>query len=158
MMKIKIGKIEVDQNLNPIIFLVLMIFSLLLFLMFSINLVSTYIETKDYVKVDSVVTSIGHKHVPNTNEVDSVYHYAELEYVYNGKTYHCNKTLHMAMFYPKINSKMKIYIDPDVPTRFRDTWIVSVDIAGCIISLIFSLAMLHGYIIRRKQNRNEAVL
>ena len=156
MMKIKMGKVQVNQNLNPIIFLVLMIFSLLLFLMFSINLVSTYIETKDYVKVDSVVTSIGHKHVPNTNEVDSVYHYAELEYVYNGRTYHCNKTLHMAMFYPKINSKMRIYIDPDVPTRFRDTWIIGVDIVACSISLIFALVMIKCYQIRKKQNKNKS--
>ena len=150
MFKIKMKKVEVNQNLTPIIFLLLMIFSFLLFLIFSINLISNYIEIKDYVKVDSVVTNVEHKPVPNTSEVESFEYFADLQYEYNGKTYQCKKRLHIAVFYPKINSKMTIYINPKEPTKFRDTWIISIDIVGCIVSLIFALAMIHGYIIRKK--------
>ena len=146
MMKIKMGKMEVDKNIKPWIFLILMLFSFLFFIMFSIDVVSIYIDTKDYVKVEATVIDIGYEHVPNITEGDSVDHYAVLQYEYNGKTYHCQKLLHMIMFYPKINSKTKIYIDPNVPTNFRNTWQIGNDILGAVLGLVFTIAMIKCYI------------
>ena len=48
---IKVGKMQVNNNINPKIFLILCIFSCILFFIFGASTIINFIKTKDYVKI-----------------------------------------------------------------------------------------------------------
>ena len=146
---IEVGKVKVNENIKKNVFLLCIIFSFCMFLMFSINLASLYIETKDYVEIQAVVTDVGVGYY-HSSDGQSTYYYADLEYNYNGEHYSYKQRLHMFIFYPKINSKVNIYINPNLPTEVRDTWIVPIDIGGILFSLIFNILTIKAYLIRRR--------
>ncbi len=148
---IKIGKIKVNEKLGPNVFLACILLSFIIFLIFSINLASIFIKTKNYIKIKSIVTDVGYYTVHSS---DNTYHYADVEYDYNGTHYHYRKTLHIFIFYPKIKSKINLYINPKMPTEVRDTWLTTIDIFVVIFSLIFHLFAIKFYLIRRKLNCN----
>lgn len=56
----KIGKMQVNQDISPKIFLILFIFSLILLLIFGGQTINIFIKTKDYVKVCAKITEIGY--------------------------------------------------------------------------------------------------
>ena len=148
---IKVGKVYINQKLNPNVFLVCILFSFIMLLVFGVNLISIFIKTKDYVKVESIVTNVGH-HEVYSSDGDGSYGYADLEYYYKGTRYQYRKTLHIFIFYPKVKSKVNIYINPNFPTEVRDSWIVNIDILMTIFFLIFHIIMIKAYLFRRNIN------
>ncbi len=145
---VKIGKITVNKNLNKNVFLVCILLSFIIFLIFSIHLASIIIKTKDYIKIQSIVTDVGYYQTPSPDGF-TTYHYADLEYDYNNTHYHYRKKLHISIFYPKVNSKENLYINPDSPLEVRDTWLITIDIFLIIFSLIFHVFAIKFYLIRR---------
>ncbi len=147
---IKMGKIEVNNKIPLKVFLFCILFSFGLFLIFGGYLISEFIKTKDYIKISSTVKNVGHYQVRNSDDF-STYYYADLVYDYNGKSYEYRKTLHMFLFYPKVNSKVTIYIDPNSPTLVRNTWVTSLGVIIIIFLLIFHFGMIKAYLVRKKQ-------
>ena len=149
MFKIKVGKIQVNQSLNPKDFLFIGYFAFLLFLLFSGFFLSEFLKTKDYVKIDAVVTKIDSK--TSSSADDSVSYYADLDYKYNGQNYHYRKTLRTFILRPKVNSKIKIYIDPISPSRVRDTGLIGICIVASLFFLLFFIVMIKCYFVRKEE-------
>lgn len=145
---IKIGKIMVNKKVNTNVFLVCILLSFIIFLIFSINFASIIIKTKDYIKVQSIITDVGYSELPSSDGL-TTYHYADLEYDYKNTHYHYRKKLHLFIFYPKVNSKENLYINPNSPLEVRDTWLTTIDAVVVIFSLMFHIFAIKFYLIRR---------
>ena len=146
---IKVGEIQVNKNLNPKIIIILIIASFLMFLFFSISIISIFVGTKDYIKVNATVIDVGHDKVPSSGR-ETISYYANLEYEYGGKKYQHKQTLYMFISYPEINSKVNIYIDPQSPSNVRNTSIIPIEVIVILISLIFNIAMIKIYLKLKK--------
>lgn len=144
---IKIGKLQVNNNLDHKIFLILFIFSFVLFLIFGGYSLTNYIKTKDYVKVKATITEIGyHKHY----ESDSYSNYIKLEYEYDNNNYN-NEQRVVFRFNKKVGNKITIYVDPMNPVEVSDNYLTRLNSIISIFAIIFNLFCIKAYRIRKNQ-------
>ena len=81
---IKVGKLQVNNNVNPKFFLILYIFSFILLIIFGGFTITNFIKTKDYVKIEATITEVGYHHHYDS---DSYSDYIKLEYKYDNNNY-----------------------------------------------------------------------
>ena len=144
---VKVGKAEVNREVKPIVYLICVLFSFALFSMFFINLIYQFISTINYVKVKATVVDVGNYYDGGSSSIN---YYADLDYSYKGKNYTYKSNRNIFIFYPKINSKMNLYINPSNPSQVRNSWLVNLDIFASITMLIIHIFLIKAYILRKK--------
>lgn len=147
---IKIGKLQVNNNLNPKTFLILYIFSLLLFVIFGGFTITNFIKTKDYVKVEATIIEVGyHRHYDS----DSYSDYIKLQYEYDNNNYNNEQRIAFRAN-KKVGNKTTIYVNPLNPAEVRDNYLTRLNIVISSIIIIFNLFCIKAYRIRK--NGGEA--
>ena len=134
-------KMQVNKNINPQVFLVLIFFSLILFAIFFGSLVKMLIATKDYVKTTAEINYIG--------RTKDSYNYVTVSYKYNNEEYTTNQIV-LLKHTKKIGNKYKIYINPENPNETRDNRPFYINILMSIFLLFMHISMIILYVLRKK--------
>ena len=145
---IKVGKMQVNNNLNPKIFLILYIFSFVLLVIFGGFTITNFIRTKDYVKVEARIVDVGYNlHY----ESDSYSNYIKLEYEYDNNNYN-NEQRVVFRINKKIGNKITIYVNPINPVEVRDNYLTKLSVVISVFIIIFNLFCINAYRIRKNNN------
>ena len=144
---IKIGKLQVNNNINPKTFLLLYIISFILLVIFGTYTITNFIKTKDYVKIEATITEVGyHQHY----ESDSYSNYIQLEYQYNNN-YYKNEQRVAFRGNKKVGNKTTIYINPLNPIEVRDNYLTKLNIVIGIVIIIFNVFCIKAYKTRKRE-------
>lgn len=143
---IKVGKMQVNNNITPKIFLILCIFSCILFFIFGASTIINFIKTKDYVKVEATIIQVGyHHHYDSASNSD----YIKLEYRYGNNKYN-NEQRVSFRGNKKVGTKTAIYVNPLNPIEVRDNYLTKLNIVITIVIIIFNLFCIKAYKIRKE--------
>jgi len=143
---IKVGKLQINNNLNPKFFLILYIFSFILLVIFGGFTITNFIKTKEYVKVQATITEVGYHHHLG---YDSYSDYIKLEYQYDDNKYN-NEQRVAFRGNKKVGEKINIYVNPSNPIEARDNYLTRINIIISIVIIIFNLFCIKAYRIRKK--------
>ena len=144
---IKVGKLQVNEKVSSKVFLILIFFSLLLLIIFGKSFISTFINTKDYVKVDATITDVSYE--ITYEDGSNTYNYVKLKYVYNNNTYE-NKQRVTFRFNKKVGNKIKIYVNPSNANEVRNNFNFRINIVMSVFALVIHIFMIKFYMVRRK--------
>ena len=144
---IKVGKLQINEKVSSKVFLILIFFSLLLLIIFGRSFISTFINTKDYVKVDATITDVSYD--ITYEDGGNTYSYVKLKYEYNNNTYE-NKQRVAFRFDKKVGNKVKIYINPSDANEVRDNFNYRLSIILSLVMLVIHIFMIKFYVVRRK--------
>lgn len=140
---------QVNNNINQKTFLILIIFSLILFLIFGGYTINNFVKTKDYVKVYASITEVGYDVIPNGSGDSSYENYIKVSYTYNNNFY-TNKQRVAFRFNKKEGDNIKIYVNPKNPIEIRDNYITRICITVSLIIVLFNIFCIRAYIIRKR--------
>ncbi len=143
---IKIGKLQVNNNLNPKTFLILYIFSLLLFVIFGGFTITNFIKTKDYVKVEATIIEVAYHYHYDSNSYSD---YIKLEYEYDNNNYNNEQRIAFRAN-KKVGNKTTIYVNPLNPAEVRDNYLTRLNIVISSIIIIFNLFCIKAYRMRKE--------
>ena len=144
---IKVGKLQVNNNINPKTFLILYIISFILLVIFGTYTITNFIKTKDYVKIEATITEVGyHQHY----ESDSYSNYIQLEYQYNNN-YYKNEQRVAFRGNKKVGNKTTIYINQLNPIEVRDNYLTKLNIVIGIVIIIFNVFCIMAYKTRKRE-------
>lgn len=147
-------KIKVNQDISPKTFLMLIIFSLILFLILGGYTINIFIKTRDYVKVYASITEVSRRDYATkggSSTVDNYANYIKLRYTYNNGRY-TNEQRVLFRFNKKEGDKIKIYVNPKNPMEVRDNYMTRVGIAFSLMIIFFNIFCIKAYQIRKKEN------
>lgn len=144
---IKVGKLQVNNNLNPKIFLILYIFSFIVFVVFCGFTITNFIITKNYVKLEATITEVGYRHYYDS---DGYSNYIKLEYEYHNNNYN-NEQRVAFRANKKVGNKTTIYVNPLNPIEVRDNYLTKLNIVISIVIIIFNLFCIKAYRTRKKE-------
>ena len=144
---IKVGKLQINEKVSSKVFLILIFFSLLLLIIFGKNFISTFLNTKDYIKVDATITDVSYD--ITYEDGGNTYSYVKLKYEYNNNTYE-NKQRVAFRFDKKVGNKVKIYINPSDANEVRDNFNYRLSIILSLVMLVIHIFMIKFYVVRRK--------
>lgn len=144
---IKVGKIQVNENISPKVYLIFIFFSLGLLMFVGCSGLSIFLKTKDYVKVNSKITKVDYRIIYKNGNDYTTINYVMLEYEYNGNKYENEQRISFK-FNKKVGNKVKIYIDPSHPKKVRDNYIFRLNIFFSIVLLIMHILLIKFYWIR----------
>ena len=144
---IKVGKLQVNNTLNPKVFLILYIFSFILLVVFGGFTITNFIKTKDYVKIEATITEVGYHHHYDS---DSYSDYIKLEYQYDNNNYN-NEQRVAFRGNKKVGNKTTIYVNPLNPIEVRDNYLTRINIVISIVIIVFNLFCIKAYLIRKKE-------
>lgn len=144
---IKVGKLQVNNTLNPKVFLILYIFSFILLVVFGGFTITNFIKTKDYVKIEATITEVGYHHY---YDPDSYSDYIKLEYQYDNNNYN-NEQRVAFRGNKKVGNKTTIYVNPLNPIEVRDNYLTRINIVISIVIIVFNLFCIKAYLIRKKE-------
>ena len=136
---IKIGKLQVNENVSSNLFLILIFFSLLLLIIFGRNFMLTFINTRDYIKVDATITDVSYDFT--YEDGGNTYNYVKLKYVYNNNTYE-NKQRVAFRFNKKVGNRIEIYVNPSNANEVRNNFDFRISIVMSVFALVIHIFMI----------------
>ena len=136
---IKVGKLQVNREVKPRTFLILTIYSFILFLMFFCYTINNFIKIKDYIQVYGLIKETGTSFAVRDNE--STYKYVILSYSYNDNEYTTEQTVSRLFSNKKVGDTMKIYINPKNPSEVIDNYMTKLSIILSLFSFSFHICL-----------------
>ena len=152
---IKAEKIQINPNISNKTFLILIIFSICLFLIFGVDTIKNIVKINSYEKITAVITEVGHKVITGSSSADSSnVNYIKFNYNYNGNKYK-NEQRVVFKFNKKMGDSISIYINPDNPNEIMDTYMKNVSFIATIVSFVITIFLIKAYRIKKSINSNE---
>ncbi len=151
---LKIGKFQVNNNVDPKLFLFAIVIAFSMFLLFGISTINNFVKTKDYVKVYASIIEVGYDSVPDGSGDSSFVNYIKVSYSYNNTNY-TNKQKVTFRFNKKVGNKVKIYINPTNPSEVRNNYMTKLNVMATLISTLFIAFCVPAYITRKKSLDKE---
>lgn len=120
-------------NLPFKVWIILAIFSFLMFLFFGMYSIKDYIYTSRYIKVEAIITNVW----TSSSSYDDTYSiYRDFTYQYDGNNYSGTQEVLLGS---QVDKKINIYIDPENPSKYKNTYISNVTIG---MTLFFGIVTL----------------
>lgn len=140
------------QKINPKIYIIGIVVSLIMLVVFGTSSVLNYVKTKDYVKVPAVITYVGYYYT-NGGDSDSktLVNYIDVNYTYNDKSYTSTQRVFFRGLHKK-NNKLTLYVNPDEPSIVKNNYNTKTSHILFILSLIFNIITVKVYMTRGKHS------
>lgn len=140
------------KKIDPKIYIVGIVVSLIMLVVFGTYSVLDYVKTKDYVKVPAVITYVGY-YYSNGGDSDNktLVNYIEVNYTYNDKSYTSTQRVFFRGLHKK-NNKVTLYVNPEEPSIARNNYFTKCSHILFVLSLIFNIVTIKAYITRGKHS------
>lgn len=150
-------RVIINNNISPNTFLILIIFSFILFLVCFLQVANTFVSTKDYVKVYAQKSKLTNVYNYRTESYD---HFVEFNYSYNGNNYTSKEKVLLPFLFNTNNhhkNSTKIYINPENPSKIRNNYTIKVVGSAGLVAILFHVFCIKAYKVRKNvSNGNEA--
>ena len=142
-------KIQINSSLSSKNYFSILIFSMILLLIIASSTVFDFFKTKEYVKVDGIITDYGYTdNNYSDSDTNSFSRYAIVNYTYQEKEY----TSKIRVFFGgKINKKISVYLDPNQPNKLKETFNTKIFLILDSVLLIFNIFCYKAYKQRKKE-------
>lgn len=140
------------KKIDPKIYIVGIVVSLIMLVVFGTYSVLDYVKTKDYVKVPAVITYVGY-YYSNGGDSDNktLVNYIEVNYTYNDKSYTSTQRVFFRGLHKK-NNKVTLYVNPEESSIARNNYFTKCSHILFVLSLIFNIVTIKAYITRGKHS------
>ena len=141
------GKIEVNYNISPKIFLLLFIFSLIMFLIFATMWINIINKVKNYDKVNATIVDVGY-HIDYETVKPQYYNYIKFNYTYNGNEYTSEQKAAFRLNKQE-GKNVVVYVNPNNPNEMVNTYLKNIYFIISIFLLIMTIFLIKLYTIRK---------
>lgn len=149
---IKIGNPKINTKISPSIWIMAIIVSLIMSLIFGTYTISNFIKTKDYIKTYAIITDVNY-HYESSSDGGSLIENIKVKYTFNDLEYSNIQRVTFRNFY-KIGKKVKIYVNPNNPQIVRDNYLTKLSIFIFIVSFVFNMFATKAYLTIRKNKES----
>ncbi len=150
---IKIGKPRINTKISSYVWIMAIIISLIMLIIFGTYTALNFIKTRNYIKIDAIVTNVSYYYEPSSDG-ESLINYIELKYTFDNLEYIGKQRVFFRNF-QKVDKKVKIYVNPNNPKVIRDNYLTKLSIFIFIISLIFNIFTTKAYLTMKKEKLME---
>lgn len=140
---------EVDEKISPKKYLLMVLFSFILFIIFLGEMLDLFYKAKDFVRVDANVVGLEYRSDDTQDGGTTNYQNLILTYNYDNKEYSGEYRI-FSKSSKKRKDSIKIYINPNDPSEIRNDYMISLTAILSVFGILAHIFCIKAYLVRRK--------